>query len=310
MWLSLIVCYLLLAGTKQYILQQDMEKTTRDMYISKAYVFKKSIGFFVVLVVLLLYFGQRVSYGMGSRGGSGKKTTIIRGIVYDKSKPAWQGSIAGAKIRLLDVNGGFFKEVSSNARGYYEINLKLYSGRYKLVCAADNFKPAEIIRDITKGRAYDTGFDFYLEPIDTTPRNPAPEKPVTPPEPEPEPPIVEPKPDPAPVAPVIPPEPEKPACQTIGPEGGQVVSDDGKVKVTVIISLGALSEPKTISVLKVSTDNLQTAAPSGSSLLSVVECKPYGLVFNRLKDESGKDKPAVELIYDLCYEMVAGTKVE
>ncbi|MFH1440767.1 MAG: SpvB/TcaC N-terminal domain-containing protein, partial [Candidatus Omnitrophota bacterium] len=86
--------------------------------------------------------------------------------------------------------------------------------------------------------------------------------------------------------------------QLIGPEGGEVTSSDGRVKV--IIPAGALTSPTRIRLSKIDKDTLQDTAPSGSSVLSVVECKPYGLVFN---------KP-VELIYSLEQAQIPGTAVE
>ena len=86
--------------------------------------------------------------------------------------------------------------------------------------------------------------------------------------------------------------------QLIGPEGGEVLSADGKVKI--VIPAAALNEPQQIKVLTVSNETLKTVAPSGTSLLSVVECKPYGLVFN---------KP-IEIIYTLYQAEIPGTPVE
>jgi hypothetical protein len=86
--------------------------------------------------------------------------------------------------------------------------------------------------------------------------------------------------------------------QTIGSEGGEVLSADGKVKV--VIPQGALNEPQQLKVLTVDKETLESAAPGGTSLLSVVECKPYGLIFN---------KP-VEIIYTLYQAEIPGTPVE
>ncbi len=84
----------------------------------------------------------------------------------------------------------------------------------------------------------------------------------------------------------------------IGPEGGEVSSADGKVRVT--IPPGALSEPTRIKILTVNQESLQDATPSGRTLLSVVECRPYGLVFN---------KP-VQISYTLDQAEIPGTPVE
>ena len=86
--------------------------------------------------------------------------------------------------------------------------------------------------------------------------------------------------------------------QLIGPEGGQVFSSDGKVKV--IIPAGALTIAQQIKILNLSSATMQNSAPIGTSLLSVVECKPYGLVFL---------KP-VEIIYTLSQAEIPGTPVE
>ncbi|GEM_PF-947537 len=86
--------------------------------------------------------------------------------------------------------------------------------------------------------------------------------------------------------------------QLIGPAGGEVLSSDGKVKI--IVPSGALNDSQQIKVLTVNKEALQNAAPSNSSLLSVVECKPYGLVFN---------KP-VSIIYTLNQAEIPGTPVE
>jgi len=86
--------------------------------------------------------------------------------------------------------------------------------------------------------------------------------------------------------------------QLIGPEGGEVLSADGKVKV--IIPAGALSAPTQIKVLNVNKETLVGAEPGGTALLSVVECKPYGLVFNQ----------PVSIIYTLVQAEIPGTPVE
>jgi hypothetical protein len=86
--------------------------------------------------------------------------------------------------------------------------------------------------------------------------------------------------------------------QVIGPAGGEVLSADGKVKV--VIPAGALSSSQQIKVLSVNKETLESAAPSGTSLLSVVECKPYGFIFN---------KP-VSIIYTLYQAEIPGTPVE
>jgi len=86
--------------------------------------------------------------------------------------------------------------------------------------------------------------------------------------------------------------------EEIGPDGGEVLSADGKVKA--VIPAGALNSTQKIRIVPVSKDTLQNAAPGGTSLLSVVECKPYGLVFN---------KP-VEITYTLYQAEIPGTPVE
>jgi len=86
--------------------------------------------------------------------------------------------------------------------------------------------------------------------------------------------------------------------QPIGPEGGEVISPDGRVKI--IIPQGALTEARRIKILTVSSQNLQGAIPGGRSLLSAVECKPYGLTFNQ----------PVSIVYTLYSAEVPGTPVE
>ncbi|HAH20467.1 MAG: hypothetical protein A2Y00_08875 [Omnitrophica WOR_2 bacterium GWF2_43_52] len=86
--------------------------------------------------------------------------------------------------------------------------------------------------------------------------------------------------------------------ETIGSAGGVVYSNDGKVKLT--IPTGALTENKQIKVLTINTESLEGSEPNNTSLLSVVECKPYGLVFT---------KPAT-LSYTLNQAEVPGTPVE
>jgi hypothetical protein len=84
----------------------------------------------------------------------------------------------------------------------------------------------------------------------------------------------------------------------IGVSGGEIVSLDGKVKI--IIPQGALSQNVKITILPIKPDVLNEAAPLNKTLLSVVECKPYGLVFN---------KP-VSLVYTLSQAEVPGTILE
>lgn len=90
----------------------------------------------------------------------------------------------------------------------------------------------------------------------------------------------------------------RPAGEIIGPAGGSVISSDGKVKV--IIPAGALSESRRINVSAINSQTFQGTTPEGRSLLSLVECKPYGLVFSR----------PVSLIYALNSAEVPGTSVE
>ncbi|MBU4343656.1 MAG: hypothetical protein KKG21_06570 [Candidatus Omnitrophica bacterium] len=84
----------------------------------------------------------------------------------------------------------------------------------------------------------------------------------------------------------------------IGPEGGEVTSFDGKVKV--IIPQGALNEPTAIGLTPIDPETLTPATPLDKALLSAVDCRPFGLVFN---------KP-VSLIYTLDQAEVPGTTVE
>lgn len=86
--------------------------------------------------------------------------------------------------------------------------------------------------------------------------------------------------------------------ELIGPAGGEVLSADGKVKL--VIPAAALTAPTQVKVLTVDKETLQSAAPSNTALLSVVECKPYGLVFNS----------PIEIIYTLNQAEIPGTPVE
>ena len=84
----------------------------------------------------------------------------------------------------------------------------------------------------------------------------------------------------------------------IGPQGGEVLSSDGKVRV--VIPPGALNASKQIRVSALNKEALETAAPTNTALLSVVECKPYDLVFNL----------PVSIIYTLPQAEIPGTTVE
>ena len=86
--------------------------------------------------------------------------------------------------------------------------------------------------------------------------------------------------------------------ELIGAEGGVVVSPDGKVKL--IIPQGALDSATKIKINNISNSALENTAPQSKSLLSAVECKPYGLVFN---------KPS-SMVYTLNQAEVPGTSVE
>lgn len=121
----------------------------------------------------MLPLGMSASYGMGiikKITGSGElkdKTTLIRGVVSDKSKPVGRRNIAGAKVELFNTANSLLFSTPTNTQGGYEIKLKLSTDDYyKVRCSADHFKQAEIYSYINKGRTYNTGFDFYLEPID------------------------------------------------------------------------------------------------------------------------------------------------
>jgi len=81
----------------------------------------------------------------------------------------------------------------------------------------------------------------------------------------------------------------------IGPEGGQITSEDGSV--TLIIPSGALSELTRIDIVSPKEDELQSSAPAEQILVKAAEFKPYGLTFN---------KP-VQLIYHLNKAEVPGT---
>ena len=84
----------------------------------------------------------------------------------------------------------------------------------------------------------------------------------------------------------------------VGPAGGEVVSSSGKVKL--IIPPGALSTAANIEINQIDNTSLENAAPSNTSLLNAVECKPYGLVFNE----------PVLLIYTFDHAEIPGTEIE
>ena len=84
----------------------------------------------------------------------------------------------------------------------------------------------------------------------------------------------------------------------IGSSGGQITSSDGKVKL--VIPQGALIDPTAISIASVDKATLESATPTNTNLLSVVDCQPYGLTFS---------KP-VAIIYALDQAEIPGTPVE
>lgn len=84
----------------------------------------------------------------------------------------------------------------------------------------------------------------------------------------------------------------------IGPQGGELLSSDGKVSLN--IPQGALNDPTAISITSITNESLEGATPTGKSLLSVVDCKPYGLVFNI----------PIEITYTLNQAEIPGTAVE
>ncbi|MDD5703718.1 MAG: SpvB/TcaC N-terminal domain-containing protein, partial [Dehalococcoidales bacterium] len=86
--------------------------------------------------------------------------------------------------------------------------------------------------------------------------------------------------------------------QVIGAQGGEVISPDGKVKI--IIPQGALTQPANIKILTINDSSVLGIPPGNKTLLSAVECKPYGLTFTN----------PVEIIYTLSHAEVPGTPVE
>jgi hypothetical protein len=86
--------------------------------------------------------------------------------------------------------------------------------------------------------------------------------------------------------------------ELIGSEGGEVLSRDGKARV--VIPQGALNQSTQIKVLRVNNQTLENAIPGGTALLSVVECKPDGLVLNN----------PISLIYTLAQAEIPGSPVE
>ena len=128
----------------------------------------KAVTKLIFLAVLAAYFGADISYGANT-GWPIKKTTVIRGIVRDKSKPAGQGNIARAKVKLLSINNHILASTLTDKRGVYTLKLKLASGYYNLACAVNNYAPIEVTRYIPNGRFYISGFDFALRFIDRIP---------------------------------------------------------------------------------------------------------------------------------------------
>jgi hypothetical protein len=88
------------------------------------------------------------------------------------------------------------------------------------------------------------------------------------------------------------------AGASIGPEGGEVTSSNGKIKL--IVPQGALAETTKITLSTIDTGSLEGSEPKNTSLLSVVECKPSGLNFI---------KPAT-IIYELSEAEVPGTAIQ
>jgi len=84
----------------------------------------------------------------------------------------------------------------------------------------------------------------------------------------------------------------------IGTSGGEVYSSDGKVKL--IIPADALSAETALYIATVPKETLENALPQGAAMLNAVDCKPYGLTFN---------KP-VDIVYTLEQVEVPGTNVE
>lgn len=84
----------------------------------------------------------------------------------------------------------------------------------------------------------------------------------------------------------------------IGPEGGEVFSPDGKVKLT--IPPGALSAPQQIRILNVDKQSLANLAPEGKTLLRAVECK---------SDKSGDFLLPLTITYFLDEAQIPGTAI-
>jgi hypothetical protein len=84
----------------------------------------------------------------------------------------------------------------------------------------------------------------------------------------------------------------------IGSGGGEINSPDGKVHLS--IPQGALLTNTYIKILNINNEDLESATPGASTLLSAVECKPYGLIFY---------KPVL-ISYTLSQAEVPGTPVE
>jgi hypothetical protein len=86
--------------------------------------------------------------------------------------------------------------------------------------------------------------------------------------------------------------------RVIGPQGGEVVSPDNKVKL--VVPEGALSADTSISISTISSDSMQAGVPDDTILLNLVECLPQGLVFN---------KP-VQIVYTLSSSEIPGTPIQ
>lgn len=84
----------------------------------------------------------------------------------------------------------------------------------------------------------------------------------------------------------------------IGPNGGEVISSDGKTRL--VVPAGALASYRGIEIIAVDPQAVKDAIPSQKLLLNVVECKPYGLIFLK----------AAQLIYQLNQAGIPGTPVE
>jgi len=90
----------------------------------------------------------------------------------------------------------------------------------------------------------------------------------------------------------------------IGPQGGEVISDDGRVKL--IIPPGALDVSTEITILSPVEQYLEHAVPQDQTMICAAKFEPAGLEFN----DNIPDDKKVEVFYTLPQAEVPNTAVE